>query len=438
LFYAYGSLLNCENDVATLVALHALWYRNVFRWSVNGFTSKVIKTLRLNYAMMTTKSTLFRFVLIIGIVNLFADFTYEGGRSIVGPFLAVLGASGAIVGFVSGFGEFMGYALRSVSGYIADKTGKYWATTFTGYAINMFAVPALALAGNWPAAAFLIVMERTGRAIRRPAVEAMLSDTTKELGKGWVFGLNEALDQVGATAGPLLVALILFLKGGYRTSFAILLVPALLCISTLTVAHSHYPQPRKLEKEKPRASQTRGFSGAYWTYFAAGGLIAAGFTSFSLISFHFQQAGTVANDTIPLLFAVAMATAAFTALVFGRLLDKIGHAAAVVALGLSAFFAPFVFLGGLNLALIGMILWGVGTGAQDSLLKAVLTDVIPEGRRSTGFGLFDTGFGTFYFIGNTAMGLLYDASIPALIAFSIILQLAALPIFALAKERAAK
>jgi MFS family permease len=387
---------------------------------------------------MTTKSTLFRFVLIIGIVNLFADFTYEGGRSIIGPFLGVLGASGTIVGVVGGFGEFMGYAIRSVSGYIADKTGKYWATTFAGYVINMFAVPALALAGNWPAAALLIVMERMGRAIRRPAVEAMLSYTTEELGRGWVFGLNEALDQVGATAGPLLVALILFMKGGYRSSFAVLLVPALLCISTLTVARFLYPQPRKLEKEKLRTLQTKGFSESYWTYLAAGSLIASGFTGFALISFHFQQAGTVAVQVIPILFAVAMATAAVTALVFGRLLDRIGHAAALVAFALSAFFAPFVFLGGLNLALIGMILWGIGTGAQDSLLKAVLTDVIPKDRRSTAFGVFDTGFGTFYLLGNTVMGFLYDVSIPALIAFSIILQLAALPVFVLAKKRAVK
>jgi MFS family permease len=388
--------------------------------------------------MMATKSTLFRFVLIIGVVNLFADFTYEGGRSIVGPFLAVLGASGTIVGFVGGFGDFMGYAIRSVSGYVADKTGRYWVTTFVGYVINLFAVPALALAGNWPVAALLIVMERTGRAIRRPSVETMLSYTTEELGRGWVFGLNEALDQVGATAGPLLVALILFLKGGYRSCFAILLVPALLCISTLTVARFLYPQPQKLEKETPRTFQTKGFSGAYWTYLAAGTLIAAGFTGFSLISFHFQKAGTVAIQLIPILYAVAMATAAVAALVFGRLLDRIGHVAALVAFALSAFFAPFVFLGGLNLALIGMILWGIGTGAQDTLLKAVLIDVIPGDRRSTAFGVFDTGFGTFYLLGNTVMGFLYDVSIPALIVFSIILQLAALPVFVLAKKKAVK
>ncbi len=163
----------------------------------------------------------FRFVLIIGIVNFFADFTYEGGRSIMGPFLATLGASGAIVGLVAGFGELMGYSLRSVSGYIADKTHKYWLMTIFGYCINMLAVPALALAGNWPIAAMLMILERTGRAIRRPNVETMLTYTTKEMGRGWVFGFNEALDQAGATLGPLLVALVLYLKGGYRYGFVV-------------------------------------------------------------------------------------------------------------------------------------------------------------------------------------------------------------------------
>src|SRR5213080_5007392 len=114
----------------------------------------------------------FRFVLIIGIVNLFADMAYEGGRSISGPFLGSLGASATIVGFVAGFGELLGYSLRSVSGYFSDKTHRYWFFVFLGYVTNVLAVPALALPGNWPLAAALIVAERTGRAIRKPAVDA--------------------------------------------------------------------------------------------------------------------------------------------------------------------------------------------------------------------------------------------------------------------------
>src|SRR5213592_5006494 len=178
----------------------------------------------------------FRFVLIIGIVNFFADMTYEGARAIIGPFLGSLGASAAIVGFVAGFGELVGYGLRSVSGYFADKTHKYWAVAFAGYAINMLSVPALALAGQWPVAAGLVVAERTGRAIRKPVVEAMLSHAGRSIGAGWVFGLNEALDKAGATIGPLLVALVLYLNDGYRTGFSVLLIPGLLCLGILVVA----------------------------------------------------------------------------------------------------------------------------------------------------------------------------------------------------------
>src|ERR1700676_3789105 len=178
----------------------------------------------------------FRFVLIIGVVNFFADMTYEGARSIVGPFLGSLGASAAVVGFVAGFGEMVGYGLRSVSGYFADKTHRYWAVAFLGYAINMFAVPALALAGNWPLAAALIVAERTGRAIRRPAVESMLSRAGQSIGRGWVFGLNEALDQGGATVGPLITALVLYFHGSYQNAFAALLISALVCLGTLVIA----------------------------------------------------------------------------------------------------------------------------------------------------------------------------------------------------------
>jgi len=381
------------------------------------------------------QSIIFRFVLIIGIVNLFADFTYEGGRSIMGPFLAFLGASGTIVGFVAGFGELMGYALRSVSGYFADKTHQYWIVTISGYVINMLAVPALALAGSWPVAAALMILERTGRAIRRPAVETMLSYTTKEMGRGWVFGFNEALDQTGATLGPLLVALVLYLKGSYKDGFAILLISAFLCLGTIIIARFLYPRPQDLEKKEAKPLQTKGFSKVYWLYVMAGALIAAGYADFALISFHFQKVASVSTNMIPLFYAVAMASGAIAALVFGRLLDRIGYIAIIIAFSLSALSAPLVFLGQFALIFIGMILWGLGIGAQDSLLKAVITDIVPADKKSTAFGVFDTGFGIFWFLGSVVMGFLYDRSIPALIIFSFLLQIGALPVFLLAKKQ---
>jgi predicted MFS family arabinose efflux permease len=376
-----------------------------------------------------------RFVVIIGIVNFFADMTYEGARSIVGPFLGSLGASATIVGFVAGFGEMLGFGLRSISGYFADKTHRYWALAFTGYAINMFAVPALALAGNWPVAAALVVAERTGRAIRKPAMESMLSHAGHSIGHGWVFGLNEALDQTGATLGPLITAGVLFRHGGYQHAFAVLLISALLCLTVLFVAWFLYRQPHELDERSTIRTPAKGFPKAYWTYVVAGALIAAGFADFSLIAFHFQRAATIPQGLVPVFYAVAMATGAVSSLIIGKLLDTLGLPILFIAFGLPALFAPLIFLYGIKLELLGMILWGLGMGAQDSCLKAVLSGVVPADKRSTAFGLFDTGFGVAWFAGSAIMGLLYDKSIPALIAFSVILQLLALPFFALADQQ---
>ena len=262
----------------------------------------------------------FRFVLIVGIANLFADMTYEGARSITGPFLGSLNASATTVGFLVGFGELVGYRLRSFSGYLADRSRKYWLFVFVGYAVNMLAVPALELAGSWPVAAVFIILERTGRAIRRPATETMISHAGKSIG-GWVFGLNEALDQTGATVGPLVVALVLYLRGSYQSAFAVLMISALLCLVVLTVARVHFPHPDELEGKSAELLRTKGFSKTYWIYFFAGALIAAGFADFALIAFHFQKGGIVPQSTIPVLYAVAMATGALSALVFGRLFD---------------------------------------------------------------------------------------------------------------------
>jgi MFS family permease len=376
-----------------------------------------------------------RFVLIIGIANFFADFTYEGARGIVGPFLGSLGASAAIVGFVAGLGELMGYGLRAVSGYFADKSHRHWAFAFVGYTVNLLAVPALALATRWPLAATLVVAERTGRGIRKPTVEAMLSYAGKSIGAGWVFGLNEALDQAGATIGPLLVALILYFNGGFRTGFGVLLIPALLCLTILVAARLLHPRPHELEQGAEHTFATTKLTRTYWIYLGAGSLIAAGFADFALIGFHFHKANTVSSNLIPVFYAVAMASSAIASIPLGRLFDRFGPNISLFAFLISAAAAPFVFLGTSVAALIGMVFWGIGMSAQGSLFQAMLTGIIPPQKRSTAFGLFDTGYGIAWFLGSAVMGLLYEKSILAVALFSVCLQLAALPIFFIANKK---
>jgi MFS family permease len=383
---------------------------------------------------MKNRSAL-QFVVIIGIVNFFADFTYEGARGIVGPFLGSLGASAVILGFVAGLGELMGYAFRSVSGYFADKFHRRWVFAFLGYAVNMLAVPALALTTQWPAAATLVVAERIGRGIRKPTVDAMLSYAGRSIGAGWVFGLNEALDQAGATMGPLLMALILYLHGAFLTGFAALLIPAFLCLSTLFAARVLHPRPHELEQGTERTFATTKLTPAYWIYFAAGTLIATGVADFALIGFHFQRADAVPRDLIPVFYAVAMASGALASIPLGRFFDKFGAHVSLLAFVISASAAPLVFLGTFSFALIGMIFWGIGMSAQGALFQAMLTGVIPPQKRSTAFGLFDTGFGVAWFFGSTAMGFLYDKSVLAVALFSMIFQLAAIPVIFFANRQ---
>jgi len=371
----------------------------------------------------------FRFVFLVGVVNLFADMTYEGARSVNGAFLASLGASAIIVSFVSGFGEFLGYVLRSIAGFFADKTHKYWVFAFFGYAVNMLAVPALALAGNWPVAAALMILERTGRAIRKPSMETMLSYSSKEMGSGWVFGLNEALDQFGATFGPLIVALVLFLKGGYKGGYAILLIPVLLCFVMLITARIIFPKPENLEKKEAVILQAGGLNKSYWLYALGGALISAGFADFALIAFYIHTTAAVSFQLIPILYAIAMAVAGISALILGKLLDRVGFIVTIISVFISSFAAAFAFSPSLFSIVIGMILLGISLGAQEAFLKATLSNMVAKEKRGTAFGLFDTVFGIAWFLGNIAMGFLYTKSISYAIIFSVAVQLLSLPVF---------
>jgi len=381
-----------------------------------------------------SKATAFKFVILLGFVSLFADVTYEGARSITGPYLALLGASGTVVGVVAGFGELIGYALRLISGYISDRTGKYWTMTLLGYFVNLLAVPLLALAGRWEIASLLMIAERMGKAIRTPARDAMLSHATQSVGRGWGFGLHEAMDQIGAILGPLIVATVLYFDGGYRISFAILLIPALLALAVLLTARALYPRPRDLEVASAQL-KTKGFSHIFWLYLAAVSLIAAGYVDFSLISFHFEKLSVVPKIWIPVFYAVAMGMDALSALFFGRLFDRVGLSILIVVSLLSSLFAPFVFLGGFSLALIGMALWGIGMGAQESIMRAAMAEMVPINRRGSAYGIFNAGFGFSWFLGSAIMGILYDVSISSLIVFSVVVQLTSVPLFLLIRKQ---
>ncbi|MGH2406540.1 MAG: MFS transporter [Candidatus Limnocylindrales bacterium] len=380
------------------------------------------------------RRTALRFVVLTGIVALFADMAYEGARSITGPYLATLGASATVVGVVAGVGELLGYSLRLVSGRLSDRFQAYWPLAILGYTIQMAAVPALALAGSWPVAAGLIVAERVGKAMRKPPADAMLAQAGNSIGRGFAFGLHEALDQTGALLGPLAAAVVLARTGEYQAAFAILLIPAVLTLATLGLARRTYPEiPGAVARRADLHGE--GLPRTFWLYLAAAALVAAGFADFSLLAFHFARTGLFAPAFVPVSYALAMGAGGAGALLAGRWYDRGGIRVLVPLTLLGALVVPLALLGSAPLALLGVVLWGVILSVHESTMAAVVAGMVPQHRTASAYGLFTMIFGVAWFAGSATLGILYDRSIDAAVVFAVVLQLAAVPILVLLARR---
>lgn len=383
------------------------------------------------------KKVAFAFVLLMGIVSLFSDMTHEGAASILGAYLSLAGASAAAIGFVSGLGEMIGYSLRLVIGWLTDKTKKYWPMTIIGYVIDCMAIPTLALVpkGGWIWACILIVIQRTGKAIKKPAKDTLLSFAASQTGAGKSFAIQEFLDQIGAFLGPVVLFAVVLLKKNedlfsvYSICFAILGIPAILTIVLLFIAKRRYPEPEKFELP-PKEVQPFRMNRFFLLYIVAISLFAFGFLDFTIITMHTVKVSLIPENMLSLLYAGAMAVDAFSALFFGWLFDKRGIKVLILSTLIAAPFALFIFSMTARWALfLGVVLWGVGMGAQESILKAAVTSIMPKQNRSAGFGIFQTAFGVCWFLGSWLMGALYDVSPVWLAIFSVIMQLAAIPFF---------
>lgn len=389
------------------------------------------------------------FIVFFGIVSLFSDMTHEGASSIRGAYFTILGASAGAIGFVSGLGELIGYSMRYVFGRIADKRKNYWFMTIFGYVIDVLAVPALALVGEngWIAAAILLIIQRMGKAIKKPAKDTIMSFAASQEGVGKSFGIQEMLDQIGAFLGPVLLYLVMLFKTTgttfeiYSTCFAVLAIPGAITIIMLLVTRKKFPNPENFE---PEAKEFIPFEmkKSFKYYIVGISLFAFGFIDYSLVIMHISRnftsiAGGLAetssiinSGTIPLLYAGAMPVDAIAALIFGYMYDKKGVKVLVLSTIISAPFSAFVFMGkSVPMVLVGVVLWGIGMGAQESILKAAVTTMVPKSSRATGYGIFECSFGIFWFLGSWLLGVLYDVSVPVMVVVSVAAQLLAIPFY---------
>lgn len=381
------------------------------------------------------------FIILFGIVSLFSDMTHEGASSIRGAYLALLGASSGTIGFISGLGELVGYSMRYVFGKITDKTRKYWPMVIFGYILDILAVPALALVGDkgWIAASILLVIQRMGKAIKKPAKDTIMSFAASQEGVGKSFGIQEMLDQIGAFLGPFFLYLVMLFKTEgstfeiYRTCFAFLAIPGFITILLLLFTKNKFPNPESFEPESKK-EDAFVMKKSFVYYIVGISLFAFGFMDYALIIMHISKSlaglSLISEETLPLLYAGAMLVDAIAALIFGHIYDKKGVKALVISTLISAPFSLFIF--GIKsewAILFGLVLWGVGMGAQESILKAAVTSMVPKKNRASGYGIFECSFGIFWFLGSWLLGVLYSVSIPLMIGISILAQVLAIPFY---------
>lgn len=382
--------------------------------------------------MKNRKQQALLFLLLIGIISMLSDFTHEGARSIYGPYLGLLGASALVISIVSGLGEFIGQALRIVTGMIADRTKKYWTMMILGYSINLLVIPLLMFVSKdiWFVAIILILLERVGKGIRAPAKSALTSFTTADIGLGKAFALQEAMDQLGAFLGPLFVFLVLQLNSGsefngYQLAFGLLGIFAILTIVIIVIAKSKYPNPDQMDVSKGQ----QGFKGNkyFLIYIVAVMLLAMGFIDYPVLAFHISRESIITASYIPLLYALAMGVDALAAVFFGYYYDKVGVLSLIISVIFGILIAPVFFLvDGVVGILLGVILWGIAMGAQESILKAVIASLVSKDKRATAYGIFYTAFGLAWFLGSTLIGLIYERSIVGVVLFSSVFELLSL------------
>lgn len=384
-----------------------------------------------------------RAVVAFGLVSLTADMLYEGMRSVIGPFLGVLGASALVVGVVTGAGEGIALVLRLVTGAWADRRDRHWRLTVVGYAMTAVCVPLLAVtpflgAAGLAVAVALVLLERTGKAVRSPAKSALLARMATSTGRGRGFGVHKALDQVGGFLGPLVLAGAAGLTGAVWPGFAVMVVPGALCLLLLAVLRRRAPLVDADVPDaasRPRESHLAAAVGlrlpaAFHVFSTGTALTTAGLMTFGVMSYRMVEQQVVALAAVPLVYAAGMAAGAVAALGAGDVYDRWGPRVLLAVPPVVAVVPFLVFGDQVAMVLAGVAVWGAAGGVQDSTVKAYVAELVDPGRRATAYGIFAAVQGVGALGGGVLAGALVTDHLPALLVCLVALQVAAFALLA--------
>lgn len=369
--------------------------------------------------------------IMLGLVSLFADMTYEGARSISGAYIKVLEGTGLVAGAIM-IGEFLGYIMRFLSGVAADRLRSskvLWAFTISGYLINLLTVPSLAFAGRWELALALLFMERIGKGLRTPSRDVILSEVMEGLGRGKGFGLHEVMDQLGAFTGPLIVTLAITGSGGsYSQAFLALSIPAIASMVSLSIAATMYPKVRSISVERPVMGW--GFGREFKLFSIALSLMTAGYLPWSIVSYHLKVTQTVGDPEIALLYALAMAVDAIIAFPIGYLYDRMGIRSLIVT-PIAAALIPLALLNGTRIYVYSAaVLWGVVMGVYETSMRAAIPDLVHESKRALAYGVYGLIYGASWMLGGLIIGAIHELNPLYLTVYIAILEIPSITLLA--------
>ena len=361
-------------------------------------------------------------IIIFGIISLLGDMVYEAARSANSQYFNLLNVNAAQVGLVFGIGEFLGYMLRLFSGIISDKSGKYWLFIFIGYGM-LIVIPLMGLTKNWNILIVLILMERIGKSLRSPAKDTIVSGVAEnQVGIGFAFGLQEALDQIGAFLGPLIFTLVFYLAGKdgisvYQLGYKVLVIPFILLMFFVTFAYRKIEREHLVPSLDAKEFQNEKLGPTFWAYTAFTFFCTLGFVNFSTVGFHLKANNLMSDGDITLLYAIAMIVDALTALIVGRAYDsqkkktarKTGGLLVLVLIPFITVLLPFLTLSySTTLIIIGMVIFGIVMGTHETIMRSAIADIAPFHKRGTSYGVFNTGYGLALLGGSSLMGWFYN------------------------------
>jgi MFS family permease len=361
-------------------------------------------------------------IILFGVISLLGDLVYESARGANSQYFNLLSISAAQVGLVFGIGEFLGYFLRLLAGVLSDRSGRYWIFIFVGYGM-LLVVPFMGFTMNWNILVVLILMERIGKSLRNSAKDTILSGVTEnQVGTGFAFGLQEALDQVGALAGPLIFTLVFFLTGKngiaeYQLGYRLLFIPFVLLMLFVLYAYRKIRQNNLTPSISQREFRSERLQPIFWIYTAFTFFCTLGFVNFSVIGYHLKANHLMSDGNITLLYSGAMAVDALAALGIGRAYDRLkkktgiktGGLAVLIAIPFLTLLLPFLTIGNsVAPIVIGMMIFGIVMGTHEAIMRSAIADITPFYKRGTSYGIFNTGYGLALLVGSALMGWLYD------------------------------